>query len=127
MITEYGFSAKLGFIRYSSNQEEVFLGHSVTQSKNMSEETAKIIDDEVKRLIDEAKHKAKKIINDHINELHIIAKGLLEYESLTGDEINDLLKGIKPSRDDFENTPTSPHNPKTSVPKSDGAPASQTN
>ena len=60
-----------------------------------------IIDEEVKRLIDEAKTKAKKIIMDHIDELHIIAKGLLEYETLTGDEINDLLKGIKPNRDDF--------------------------
>ena len=128
MVTEYGFSDKLGFIRYSNNQEEVFLGHSVTQSKNISEDTAKLIDDEVKSLIEEAKKKARKIINDHIDELHIIAKGLLEYESLTGDEINDLLKGVKPTRDEFgnDNTPQSPSS-QPSVPKAGDSPATQTN
>ena len=120
MITEFGFSKKLGFIRYSNNQEEVFLGHSVAQSKNVSDDTAKIIDAEVKRLVEEAKTKARKIITDNVDQLHIIAKGLLEYETLTGDEINDLLNGIKPSRDEFGNdidnnkpSKTSPSVPKT--------------
>ena len=128
MVTEWGFSDKLGFIRYSNNQEEVFLGHSVTQSKNVSDETAKLIDSEVKRLIDEAKDKAKKIITNNIDELHIIAKGLLEYETLTGDEINDLLKGIKPSRDEFDdgNSPSS-NSPNHSVPKTGETAAPQTN
>ena len=114
-------------VSYSNNQEEVFLGHSVTQSKNVSDETAKIIDAEVKRLIDEAKDKAKKILTDNIDELHIIAKGLLEYETLTGDEIKDLLKGIKPSRDDFDDSSPVPPTPKTSVPKSGSATAPQPN
>ncbi len=127
MVTEFGFSEKLGFIRYSNNQEEVFLGHSVTQSKNMSDETAKLIDEEVKKLIDDAKSKARKILNDHIDELHIIAKGLLEYETLTGDEINDLIKGIRPSRDDFDDKPSTTTPPKTSVPKTGGTTAPQTN
>ena len=128
MVTEWGFSDKLGFIRYSNNQEEVFLGHSVTQSKNVSDETAKLIDAEVKRLIDEAKDKAKKILTNNIDELHIIAKGLLEYETLTGDEIKDLLKGIKPSRDEFGdgNSPNTP-TPKPSVPKTSESTAPQTN
>ena len=84
-----------------------------------SDDTAKIIDSEVKRLVEEAKTKARKIITDNIDQLHIIAKGLLEYETLTGDEIKDLLNGIKPSRDEFgndvDNTPpkTSPSVPKT--------------
>ena len=107
MVTEFGFSDKIGFIRYSNNQEEVFLGHSVTQSKNMSEETAKLIDEEVKKLIDDAKMKARKILKDHIDELHIIAHGLLDYETLSGDEINDLIKGIKPSRDEFDDSNSS--------------------
>ena len=128
MVTEFGFSEKLGFIRYSNNQEEVFLGHSVTQSKNMSEETAKLIDEEVKRLIDIAKSKARKILIDHKDELHIVAKGLLEYETLSGDEINDLIKGIKPSRDEFDDGNTSnPIPPKPSVPKTGSTTAPQPN
>ena len=121
MITEFGFSDKLGFIRYSSNQEEVFLGHSVAQSKNVSEDTAKIIDSEVKRLVEEAKTKAKKILTDNIDQLHIIAKGLLEYETLTGDEIKDLLNGIKPSRDDLDGDIDKPTKTSPSVPKTGGS------
>jgi cell division protease FtsH len=128
MVTEFGFSEKLGFIRYSNNQEEVFLGHSVTQSKNMSEETAKLIDEEVKRLIDDAKSKARKILIDHKDELHIVAQGLLEYETLSGDEINDLIKGIKPSRDEFDDGNSSkPMPPKPSVPKTGNTTAPQPN
>ncbi|MDC0342934.1 ATP-dependent zinc metalloprotease FtsH [Alphaproteobacteria bacterium] len=128
MVTEFGFSEKLGFIRYSNNQEEVFLGHSVTQSKNMSEETAKLIDEEVKRLIDDAKSKARKILIDHKDELHIVAQGLLEYETLSGDEINDLIKGIKPSRDEFDDGNSSkPMPPKPSVPKTGNKTAPQPN
>ena len=128
MVTEFGFSDKIGFIRYSNNQEEVFLGHSVTQSKNMSEETAKLIDEEVKKLIDDAKKKASKILKDHIDELHIIAQGLLDYETLSGDEINDLIKGIKPSRDEFDDSNSSkPTPPKPSVPKTGSTTAPQPN
>ena len=100
MVTQMGYSDKLGRVRYTGNQEEVFLGHSVTQSKNISEETARIIDKEVIRLVEEAETKARKILNENIKDLHIIAKGLLEYETLTGEEIKNLLKGIKPKRDD---------------------------
>ena len=100
MVTQMGYSEKLGRVRYTGNQEEVFLGHSVTQSKNISEETARIIDQEVIRLVQEAETKARKILTDNMKDLHIIAKGLLEYETLTGEEIKNLLKGIKPKRDD---------------------------
>jgi cell division protease FtsH len=87
-------------VRYTGNQEEVFLGHSVTQSKNISEETARIIDQEVIRLVEDAESKARKILTENIKDLHTIAKGLLEYETLTGEEIKNLIKGIKPKRDD---------------------------
>ena len=100
MVTQMGYSDKLGRVRYTGNQEEVFLGHSVTQSKNISEETARIIDQEVIRLVEEAETKARKILNENIKDLHTIAKGLLEYETLTGEEIQNLIKGIKPKRDD---------------------------
>jgi cell division protease FtsH len=112
MVTEWGMSEKLGKLRYNNDSEEIFLGHSVTQSKNISDATAKIIDEEVRRLIDEAESRCQKILTENIEELHIIAKGLLEYETLSGDEINDLLKGIPPSRDDFDND----NEPKQSVP-----------
>ena len=127
MITEWGMSEKLGNLRYNNDTEEVFLGHSVAQSKNISDFTAKLIDEEIRSLADEADKKCRKILQDNIEELHIVAKSLLEYETLSGDEIKDLIKGIKPSRDDFDDTPKSTKTPKTSVPKTGSSPASQTN
>ncbi len=128
MITEWGMSEKLGNLRYNNDSEEVFLGHSVAQSKNLSDSTARIIDEEVRFLAEEADKQCRKILQDNIEELHIVAKGLLEYETLTGDEIKDLIKGIKPSKDDFDDSPTSTtKTPKTSVPKTDGTTAPQPN
>ena len=92
MVTEFGFSEKLGPIRYNENEEEVFLGHSVTQRKNVSDATAKIIDEEIRRFIDEAEAKAKQIIGEHLGDLHKIAQGLLEYETLSIDDIKTLLR-----------------------------------
>ena len=98
MITEWGMSEKLGNLRYNNDSDEVFLGHSVAQSKNLSDSTAKIIDDEVRFLAEEADKLCRKILQDNIEELHIVAKGLLEYETLTADDISLLLKGKKPKR-----------------------------
>jgi len=127
MITEWGMSEKLGNLRYNNDSEEVFLGHSVAQSKNLSDSTAKIIDDEVRFLADEADKLCRKILQDNIEELHIVAKGLLEFETLSGDEIKDLIKGIKPSRDDFDDTTSAASTTHTSVPKSGGTTAPQPN
>ncbi len=121
MITEWGMSEKLGRLRYNSDSEEVFLGHSVAQSKNLSDSTAKLIDEEVRSLAEEAENNCRKILQDNIEELHIVAKGLLEYETLSGDEIKDLIKGIKPTRDDFDNDINKPKKPATSVPKTGGS------
>ncbi len=121
MITEWGMSEKLGRLRYNSDSEEVFLGHSVAQSKNLSDSTAKLIDDEVRSLAEEAENNCRKILQDNIEELHIVAKGLLEYETLSGDEIKDLIKGIKPTRDDFDNDINTPKKSPTSVPKTGGS------
>jgi cell division protease FtsH len=121
MITEWGMSEKLGRLRYNSDSEEVFLGHSVAQSKNLSDSTAKLIDEEVRSLAEEAENNCRKILQDNIEELHIVAKGLLEYETLSGDEIKDLIKGIKPTRDDFDNNINKPKKPATSVPKTGGS------
>ncbi len=121
MITEWGMSEKLGRLRYNNDSEEVFLGHSVAQSKNLSDSTAKIIDEEVRFLAEEAENNCRKILQDNIEELHIVAKGLLEYETLSGDEIKDLIKGIKPTRDDLDNDINTPKKPATSVPKTGGS------
>jgi cell division protease FtsH len=93
MITEWGMSDKLGMIAYGDNSQEVFLGHSVTQNKNVSEATAREIDGEIKDIIDRAYAKAKRILTENIEELHRLARGLLEHETLTGDEIRTVLRG----------------------------------
>ncbi len=93
MVTEWGFSEILGPIRYSENEEEVFLGHAVTQRKNVSDNTAKLIDEEIRKLIDGAEAKARELLVEHMDDLHTLAKGLLEYETLSADEIDMLLRG----------------------------------
>ncbi len=99
MVTKYGMSTELGTIAYGENEEEVFLGRSVTKQQNMSEETAKKIDAEVKKIVDKGYERARKILSQKIDDLHKIAKALLIYETLSGDEIRDLiLKNVKPTR-----------------------------
>jgi cell division protease FtsH len=100
MITAFGMSEKLGRVRYQANEQEVFLGHAVTQTQNVSEATAQLIDQEVRRLIEEAEGKARQILTDHLEDLHLIAKALLEYETLSNDEIGTVLRGEKVVRDD---------------------------
>nr|WP_295468201.1 ATP-dependent zinc metalloprotease FtsH [Mesorhizobium sp.] len=107
MVTQWGFSDKLGRVAYGENQEEVFLGHSVARTQNVSEETAQIIDAEVRRLIDEAYAEARAILTKYKKQWIAIAEGLLEYETLSGDEINQIMKGEKPSRDLGDDTPPS--------------------
>jgi len=104
MVTQWGMSEKLGRVRYSANSQEVFLGHSVSQAKNMSEETANLIDGEVRRLIEDGEQTARRILKDNENELHTLAKALLEYETLTGDEVRDLIAG-KPIKRDVDEPP----------------------
>jgi cell division protease FtsH len=114
MVVEWGMSEKLGPLRYSENEEDVFLGRSVTQRKSMSDETAKLIDQEIRGFIDEAERHAKKILKKYIKHLHSLAKALLEFETLSGDEVNELLKKgkIKPTKHDD----TGSNNKKTSIP-----------
>ena len=117
MITEFGFSDKLGPLRYSENEEEVFLGHSVTQHKNVSDATAKIIDEEIRRLIDEAEAEARKILKKHRDELDILGEALLEYETLSGEEVDALLRGESIIRsEDGEESTDAGH--KSSIPTS---------
>ena len=116
MVMQYGMSDKLGFLTYGDNEDEVFLGRSVARQQNMSEEIHKLVDSEVRTIVDESYAKAEKILKDKEKDLHTIAQGLLEYETLTGDEINALLGGVKPSRNDDSDKSDS-ENLSGSVPK----------
>ncbi|MBI1273849.1 MAG: ATP-dependent zinc metalloprotease FtsH [Alphaproteobacteria bacterium] len=118
MVTEYGMSEKLGRVRYNPNEQEVFLGHSVTQTQNVSEATSKIIDDEVRRLIEEGERTARTVLTTHTDGLHTLAKALLEYETLSGDEVKALLAGKSIRQDDDTPPAPEPATPgkRTSVP-----------
>ena len=91
MVTKYGMSEKLGAIMYGSDQGEVFLGRDLAQSKDYSEETAKLIDEETKRIVDTAYEKAKNLLTEHIDKLHAVAKVLLEKEKIDGEEFDQIF------------------------------------
>ena len=118
MVTEWGMSDKLGPLRYNDNQEEVFLGHAVTQTKNVSEATAKVIDEEIRRIVDEADEQCRGIIGKNVEQLHAIANALLEYETLTGDEILALSRGETIVRIDPDDDDETPSAVRSSVPRS---------
>ncbi|UEM23198.1 ATP-dependent zinc metalloprotease FtsH [Skermanella mucosa] len=122
MVTEWGMSEKLGPLLYGEPSQEVFLGHSVTQHKNMSDATAAEVDAEVRRIVDTAYATARRILTDNLDQLHTLGKGLLEYETLSGEEINALLRGEPIIRTDKQDTPPPPKQPtpgrRASVPTS---------
>ncbi|WP_425988837.1 ATP-dependent zinc metalloprotease FtsH [Brevundimonas sp. TWP2-3-2] len=114
MVTQWGFSDVLGTVAYGENEQEVFLGHSVARSQNISEETARTIDAEVRKLVTSGWDEARQILTDRAADLETLAQALLEYETLSGEEIKDLLeKGAAPNRDE-NNFPNS--GPSVSVP-----------
>jgi cell division protease FtsH len=117
MVSEFGMSEKLGRVRYHANDQEVFLGHAVTQTQNVSEATAEVIDAEIRRLIETSEATARKILTDRIDDLHKIARGLLEYETLSGEEIRALLRGEAIVRPEVDEPPKSPGR-RASVPTS---------
>lgn len=102
MVTRWGFSDELGTVMYGDNQDEVFLGYSIGRQQTVSEATAQKIDAEVRRLIEAALAEATRILTDKRQDLETLAKGLLEYETLTGEEIVGLLKGNPPVRETVE-------------------------
>ena len=120
MVTEFGFSEKLGPLRYIDNQEEVFLGHSVTQHKNVSDATNQLIDVEIRRFVEEGESTARQILTDHFQDLHTIANGLLEYETLSRGDIDALLRGEPVVRNNtiYEPPPPAAPSVRSSVPTS---------
>ncbi len=99
MVTQYGMSDELGPLAYGENEQEVFLGHSVAQRQNVSEETARKIDSEIRKIVEGAYTRAETILKTEEASLHTLAKGLLEYETLSGDDINALINGQPVNRD----------------------------
>jgi cell division protease FtsH len=119
MVMEYGMSEKLGWQRYRDNQEEVFLGHSVARNQHVSEATAQLIDQEIRRLIEEAETTARTVLTEHLDELHRLAGALLEYETLTGEESKRAIAGEDIGRDDGNSrTPVSIAAAGSSIPTS---------
>ncbi len=118
MVTEWGMSEKLGPLHYGHDQEEIFLGHSVAQSKNLSDATAALVDAEIRGIVDFAYSRAKNVLVEHIDDLHKLAKALLEYEMLSGEEIKAVLSGKAIIREEPEDE--TPSGPRTSVPVGGG-------
>ena len=120
MVTKYGLSEKLGPIAYAEDEGEVFLGQSIARTKAISTDTAKLIEDEIKRFVTEGFDTAKRVLTERRDDWEKLSQALLEFETLTGEEIEKLLKGEAIVRED----PLDPkdHAPPSSVPTS-GAPA----
>jgi cell division protease FtsH len=111
MVTRWGLSEALGTVSYGENQDEVFLGMSVSRTQNASEATAQKIDTEIRRFVEEGYNEATRILTEKRADLEALAKGLLEFETLSGDEIIDLLNGKKPNRESV----LEPTGPRTSA------------
>ena len=115
MVTEWGLSEKLGFLAYEANEQEVFLGRSVAQQKNLSDNTASIVDTEIRRISDEVYTDAQKILKKHSKQLKDVAEALLEYETLNGEQIGNICKGLKisiSSQNDINIEPSKAKKPK---------------
>lgn len=111
MVTRWGLSEELGTVSYGENQDEVFLGMSVSRTQNASEATVQKIDKEIRRFVEEGYNEATRILTEKRADLEALAKGLLEFETLSGDEITDLLNGKKPNRESV----LEPSGPRTSA------------
>jgi cell division protease FtsH len=116
MVTRWGLSDALGTVAYGENQEEVFLGYSVARQQNISEATVQKIDAEIRRYVEKGYQEAQEILTEKRADLETLAKGLLEFETLSGDEIKDLLMGKRPNRE----TTVEPPGPRASTVPSAG-------
>lgn len=96
MVTKWGLSDRLGPLMYGEEEEEVFLGRSVTQHKNVSDETAHAIDEEVHSFIDRNYARALRIIEENMDKLHLMAEALMKYETIDSAQINDIMSGKRP-------------------------------
>jgi cell division protease FtsH len=96
MVTRWGLSSRLGPLAYGEDEQEVFLGHSVTQHKNLSDDTAHAIDEEIRAFIDRNYERSRQILTEYMDKLHIMAGALIKYETIDADQIDDIMQGKKP-------------------------------
>jgi cell division protease FtsH len=96
MVTKWGLTEKLGPLTYSEDEDEVFLGRSITQHKHVSDDTARLIDIEVREIIDAAHGTAKQLLEDHSEQLHVMADALMKYETINGSQIDQIMEGLEP-------------------------------
>jgi cell division protease FtsH len=124
MVTRYGMTDALGPMVYAENEGEVFLGRSVTKTTTMSEETMRKVDAEVRRIIDEQYVIARQLIETHQDKMHVMAKALLEWETIDADQIDDIMNG-KPPRPpkDWAPIPPKAGGPGGTPVSTEGAPA----
>ena len=131
MVTKWGLSERLGPLTYSEDDGEVFLGRSVTQHKQVSDDTAHAIDEEVRSIIDRNYARAEEILKDNVDKLHVMAKALVKYETIDESQIKDIMAGKEPQPpEDWEDTsqPKSddgPNEPESESTGSIGGPASE--
>jgi cell division protease FtsH len=125
MVTKWGLSDRLGPLTYSEEEQEVFLGHSVTQHKNVSDETTHLIDEEVRRIIENNYQRASQLLTDNIDKLHAMAGALIKYETIDADQIDDIMTGRtpRPPKDWSEDEPSRAHPGARSDGSTDGSSA----
>jgi cell division protease FtsH len=105
MVTKWGLSDRLGPLTYSEDEGEVFLGRAVTQHKHVSDETAHIIDEEVRKIIDSNYQRADKILKENIDQLHAMAKALMKYETIDITQLKAIMEGREPQPpEDWDDT-----------------------
>ena len=131
MVTKWGLSDRLGPLTYSEDDGEVFLGRSVTQHKQVSDETAHTIDEEVRTIIDENYARAERLLKENVDKLHTMAKALVMYETIGATQIKDIMEGREPQPpEDWDDSPDSDPDPDASKPETEatgsiGGPASE--
>jgi cell division protease FtsH len=109
MVTRWGLSERLGPLAYGEEQGEVFLGRSVTQTKSVSEETAHLIDEEIRSVIDRNYERAERLIRENIDKMHVMAEALMKYETIDRFQIDQIMEGRIPSKPkDWTDTPSAP-------------------
>ena len=96
MVTKWGLSERLGPLTYSEEEQEIFLGHSVTQHKNVSDETSHVIDEEIRHIIDRNYERSRRLLTDNLDKLHAMAAALMKFETIDHDQIDDIMAGITP-------------------------------
>ncbi|HWJ76419.1 MAG TPA: ATP-dependent zinc metalloprotease FtsH [Kaistia sp.] len=120
MVTQWGMSDEMGPLQYEEPQGETFLGYSQSQRVHMSDETAQKIDKEIRRIVEMGYDRAKQVLTDHIDQLHLLANAMLEYETLSGEEIKTLIEKGELVRDGAVIRPAPVPVAGTSIPKAGG-------